>query len=308
MTTLNDYLEAEHDSSIGGVIMALAKAGQEIAYLVARDGINRDLGANIDGINSDGDEQKALDVLAEEIIVKALNTSDAVMVLSEEQSQPIKLQDKEDGVIVAMDPLDGSSNIAVNVTIGTIFSLLPASAGILQKGRQQLAAGFITYGAQTTMILAFANSDDVVSFVLDPDQNEFIQLRNGITIPQTTKEYAVNSAYAHHWFEAMKTWMEGTLAGRYRMRWVGSLVADAWRIFCRGGVFLYPADQRPGYENGRLRLVYEANPMAFLAEKAGGMATDGKSPILDIVPEDLHQRVPLFFGAKTEIERLQKKH
>ena len=297
-------------------IAGLAAAASSIADLILRNGIGSDLGAETGGTNTGGDNQKALDVRAEEIIAGSLGKTGAAMLLSEEQDDPVALN-PEGSVYVAVDPLDGSSNIGVNVTTGTIFSILPAGEA-LQAGRNQLAAGFFTYGPQTTLILAFGEGG-CHRFAADPDASvgsgEFIAMEGAVSIPEETGEYAINSAYASHWFAPVKEWMDAVLAGAdgphgksYRMRWVGSLVADAWRIFGRGGVFLYPGDDREGNAHGRLRLVYEANPIAFLAERAGGMATDGAGPILDIVPESLHQRVPLVFGSKAEVLRLQELH
>ena len=328
-SNLAEYLisaeQAGHASSdLASVITALASAAKDIDHLVRRNGLGVDLGSEIGGTNADGDSQKALDVQSEEIIINHLMGKGAAALLSEEQEDPIPLNDKG-RMIVAVDPLDGSSNISVNVTIGTIFSILPsegdAKANRLQKGRQQLAAGFFTYGPQTNLIMCLAESDGVVSFTLSPDHKTeaaaeaFLKTGDAITIPHTTKEFAINSAYTNHWFKPVQEWMADVLAGQsgplgqdYRMRWVGSLVSDAWRIFQRGGIFLYPADQRKGNETGRLRLVYEANPIALLAEKAGGKASNGHGAILDMMPVHLHQRVPLFFGASTEVERIEALH
>ena len=310
----NGFADADQISVIEG----LCAAAKAIDHLTRRNGLAGDLGSEIGGVNADGDSQKALDVRAEELIIENLEGRGAAALLSEEQDDPVMLN-KEGSVIVAVGPLDGSSNISVNVTIGTIFSLLPAGgdagANVLQQGRAQLGAGFFTYGPQTTLILGFAGGGDVACFVLCPDRGDFVRIGGAVSIPDETKEFAINSAYTNHWFAPMQAWMADTLAGKdgpcgkdYRMRWVGSLVADAWRIFQRGGIFLYPADQRPGNETGRLRLVYEANPMALLAEKAGGMATDGQQNILDLTPQDLHERVPFFFGATNEVKRLQNEH
>ncbi|XDZ64835.1 class 1 fructose-bisphosphatase [Alphaproteobacteria bacterium LSUCC0684] len=308
----------ETDADQVSVILGLADAAGQITHLVHRNGISADLGSDIGGTNSDGDSQKALDVQAEELICSCLSGSGAACLLSEEQEDPVPLN-PEGSLLVAVDPLDGSSNISVNVTIGTIFSLLPAgdvpAENTLQPGRNQLAAGFFTYGPQTTLILGLAGSDKARCFVLDPDHGEFVAMAGDVEIPASTNEFAINSAYANHWYPPVQRWMADVLAGKdgplgrsFRMRWVGSLVADAWRIFRRGGIFLYPGDNRPGNEAGRLRLVYEASPMAFLAEKAGGRASHGTGAILDLVPEHLHQRVPLFFGAREDVERLEKEH
>ena len=320
---LTAYLQAkeqagEADADQVSVILGLAESAKKITHLVHRNGIAADLGSDIGGTNSDGDSQKALDVRAEEIICSCLSGRGAAYLLSEEQEDPVPLN-AGGSLLVAVDPLDGSSNISVNVTIGTIFSLLPAgerpAENTLQPGRNQVGAGFFTYGPQTTLIFGLAGSDDIRCFVLDPDQGEFMEMQGEVRIPAATKEFAINSAYANHWYPPVQRWMADVLQGEngplgksYRMRWVGSLVADAWRIFRRGGIFLYPGDSRPGNETGRLRLVYEANPMAFLAEKAGGSASHGRGSVLDLVPDHLHQRVPLFFGAKEEVERLEKEH
>ena len=293
-------------------IAGLAAAAESISDLIRRDGIGGDLGAETGGVNTDGDSQKALDVRAEEIIAGRLKGTGTAALLSEEQDDPVPI-DTDGGVMVAVDPLDGSSNIGVNVTTGTIFSVLPAGE-TLQPGRNQLAAGFFTYGPQTALILAFAEGG-CRCFVADPDGGGFVAMEGEVAIPEETGEYAINSAYANHWFTPVREWVEAAQAGEdgphgrsYRMRWVGSLVADAWRIFRRGGVFLYPGDGRKGNADGRLRLVYEANPIAFLAERAGGSATNGAEAILDIEPGGLHQRVPLIFGSKVEVERLRELH
>ena len=291
---------------VGGVVEALAEAAKDISALIGRNGLENDLGSEIGKANQDGDTQKALDIKAEEIITQKLQGTEAEMLLSEETEKPLPIN-QQGSLIVAIDPLDGSSNISVNVTIGTIFSILPRG-DILQKGRNQLAAGFFTYGAQTTLILATAKSK-ARCFILDTKTGDFVST-NEAHIPDETNEYAINAAYAKHWHPPINQWMDEVLDGSksYRMRWVGSLVADAWRIFQRGGIFLYPGDSRKGYEQGRLRLIYEANPIAFLTEKAGGMASNGSEAILDITPQDLHQRTPLIFGSSSEVKRLIALH
>jgi len=318
--TLEDYIknrlaDGRIGEDIGGIISQLANAAMEISSTIRLSGIEYDLGAETGAENSDGDEQKTLDVLAEDIIINHLKHTAASHILSEEQDEPIATG--QDGqVMVAIDPLDGSSNIAVNVSVGTIFSLMPRQdAPIACAGRDQLAAGFFVYGPQTTLILAFTSDEAPQCFILDDRKNNFVAVGGAVSIPTQTKEYAINAAYAEHWFSPVQEWMRQVLAGKegaygkaYRMRWVGSMVADAWRIFQRGGVFLYPGDKREGCTDGRLRLVYEANPISFLIEKAGGMATNGKDTILDLTPESLHQRTPLFFGATQEMTRLNTLH
>ena len=311
---LDQAVAAGHtDRDCVSVITGLAEAAIAITALIGQNGISSDLGDELDGTNSDGDTQKALDVRAEEMILESLSGSGAMALLSEEQEDPVPVN-PAGSLIVAVDPLDGSSNISVNVTIGTIFSILPRG-DVLQKGRAQRAAGFFTYGPQTTLILGFADGGGVACFVLDPASRRFVALETDVRIPPETNEFAINAAYAKHWFPPVQGWMDDVLAGKdgprgqsFRMRWVGSLVADAWRIFRRGGVFLYPGDARKGQEEGRLRLVYEANPIAFLAEKAGGRATLGAAAVLDLQPESLHQRVPLIFGSREEVHLLEEWH
>lgn len=303
---------------LAGVVLGLAEAAKGIDNLI-RKNTDINLGAEVGEQNADGDQQKALDILAEELIVEKLKKTNVAVVLSEEQDEHFAL--KNDGqFVVAIDPLDGSSNIDVNVTVGTIFSLLSFShysgpGQFLHPGRAQLGAGFFTYGPQTTLILGFEDVNEVARFVLSPEHDAFVRIKGAVRIPPSTNEFAVNAAYSRHWHEPMQAYMKETLQGAdgacgkdYRMRWVGSLVADAWRIFERGGVFLYPSDKRKTYEAGRLRLVYEANPIALLVEKAGGRAVDGTQDILDLMPENLHQRTPFFFGAREEIERIMTAH
>ena len=302
-------------TDIGMIISHLADAAIAITQTIRVSGIEKDLGAETGAANADGDEQKALDVMAEEIIITHLKNTATSHILSEEQDAPVATG--HDGkVMVAIDPLDGSSNIAVNVTVGTIFSLMPRQdAPVACAGRDQLAAGFFTYGPQTTLILAFASDTAPQCFVLDERNQQFIAMGGAVEIPPETNEYAINAAYSEHWFAPVREWMGHVLAGHagaygkpYRMRWVGSMVADAWRIFQRGGVFLYPGDNRKGYADGRLRLVYEANPISFLVEKAGGMAINGCEDILDLQPQSLHQRTPVILGAKQEMTRLKALH
>jgi fructose-1,6-bisphosphatase I len=220
-----------------------------------------------------------------------------------------------------MDPLDGSSNIDTNVSIGTIFSILPGlggadfddAASFLQSGRAQLAAGFFIYGPQLALVLTLGAGTHV--FVFSPRAGKFLHAYEQVAIPPTTQEFAINASNYRHWDGAVRHYVDDCMQGAegphgrdFNMRWIASLVADAYRIFIRGGVYLYPGDRRRGYAHGRLRLVYEANPIALLAEQAGGLATDGVQPILDIVPQGLHQRVPLIFGSRSEVLQIRSYH
>ena len=303
MSDLGSYLAARTDASTAGAIMALAGAAVAIAAEIRSPATALDDAAG--AVNADGDTQKKLDVIADEIVLEALRGVGAAAYLSEERDEAIKL-DPAGGLIVACDPLDGSSNIGVNVSVGTIFSVLPADGGDLQPGRAQLAAGFFVYGPQTTLLLTTGSG--TASFRMD-EEGGFALISAQVSIPPEASEFAINASNRRHWPAPITRYVDGCLAGAegprghdYNMRWVASLVAETWRIISRGGVFLYPADARKGYEAGRLRLVYEAAPVAMLVEQAGGRATDGARDILDITPEGLHQRVPLVFGAADEIE------
>ncbi|MGB2016054.1 MAG: class 1 fructose-bisphosphatase [Candidatus Puniceispirillum sp.] len=297
--------KSDIDADVARAVSGLAKAAATISSLIRTADKAANLGAIKGSANADGDDQKALDVLADDVITAQLRDAGAAIYLSEEQDAPIPLND-EGTLIVASDPLDGSSNIDTNVSIGTIFSIMPAAGGALQSGRNQLAAGFFVYGPQTTLLVTLG--DGVLVFQMD-DDGRFCDMGWQVVISPDTHEFGINASNQRHWHAPVKAYIDdcldgrdGTLKQNYNMRWVGSLVADAWRIFRRGGVFLYPADRRDGYAQGRLRLVYEANPVAMLVEQAGGKATDGTDSILDIEPKDLHERVPFIFGSKNEVD------
>ncbi len=303
MSDLGSYLAARTNSPLAKVILSLAGAASAIAAEIRMPATALDAAAG--AVNADGDTQKKLDVIADEIVLDALRGTGAAAYLSEEREEAIPL-DPDGGLIIACDPLDGSSNIGVNVSVGTIFSVLPADGGDLQPGRAQLAAGFFVYGPQTTLLLTTGSG--TASFRMD-DDGRFVMISENVRIPSEASEFAINASNRRHWPAPITRYVEGCLAGAdgprghdYNMRWVASLVAETWRIISRGGVFLYPADARKGYAAGRLRLVYEAAPVAMLVEQAGGRATDGARDIMDITPDGLHQRVPLVFGAKNEVE------
>lgn len=309
----------ETRQGIARTISAIAEGGITIAGLIADGPLAGSLGAEI-GENTDGDAQKELDVRAHEIIVDALRVAPVSYVGSEEADEP-EAVNVDGSLVVAMDPLDGSSNIDTNVSVGTIFSVLPVRpdsdrgplTDLLQPGANQLAAGLIVYGPQTSLVLTVGDGTNI--FTLDRKTSRFILTIPDIKIPANKREYAINASNYRFWEEPIRAYIDDCIAGAegpratdFNMRWIASLVAEVYRILARGGVFLYPRDRRKGYENGRLRLVYEANPVAFLVEQAGGMATDSTGRILDIKPSGLHQRVPLIFGAKEKIERVIRYH
>ena len=308
MTTLLQLLTtiSADRKPVAGAVAALATVAVELSTLIRNAESTAQLGSVRGSANADGDAQKKLDVLADEMIASAL--ADCVGVaayLSEERDDAVTLHDGGD-IIVASDPLDGSTNIDTNVSIGTIFSILPAAGGHLQPGRNQLASGIFVYGPQTTLLVTFG--DGVLAFQLAED-GLFHNMDWRVQIPPKTSEFSINASNSRHWTAPVSRYINDCLSGiagprqrDFNMRWVGSLVADSWRIFRRGGIFLYPADARKGYETGRLRLVYEASPMAMLVKQAVGRASDGQQDILDIIPTSLHQRVPLVFGSANEVD------
>lgn len=299
-------------------VLAIADAAAAIAGLVASGNASTDL-AGVTGAISDGDAQKNLDLIANRMILQALSRCPIGQVASEENEDILQLV-PGGRIAVAIDPIDGSGNIASNAPIGTIFSIRPMTdtpearlGAFASDGRSQLAAGFVLYGAQTTLMLTVGRGVDL--FVLDQSQCLFMRLRSGLEIPEGTREYAINASNARHWDEPVRQFVADCIAGRagplgadYNTRWCAAMIAEAHRILLHGGVFLYPGDARPGYREGRLRLIYEAQPIAFLLEQAGGAATDGFRAISEIMPERLHQRVPLMFGARDEIARLTALH
>ena len=308
MATLSELLTnmPADRQPVAAAVAALAAVAADLSATIRQADATAQLGAVRGSANADGDDQKKLDVLADEMIASALaNCAGVAAYLSEERDTAMGLDDGGD-VIVASDPLDGSSNIDTNVSIGTIFSILPAAGGHLQSGRNQLASGIFVYGPQTTLLVTFG--DGVFAFQLAEDR-EFYDMGWQVQIPPETSEFAINASNSRHWRAPVSRYIADCLAGvdgprqrNFNMRWVGSLVADGWRIFRRGGIFLYPADARKGYDTGRLRLVYEANPMAMLVSQAGGRASDGQQDILAITPTSLHQRVPLVFGSANEVD------
>ncbi len=305
-------------AALGQVIQAIAGAAAEISDLVALGALAGNLGEAA-GSNADGDVQKQLDVRTNDIVMAALRRAPVADVVSEELDE-IATLDAHAPYAVAIDPLDGSSNIDTNMSIGTIFSVLPtgcpgdASLGSFGgPGTRQLAAGFVVYGPQTALVLT--TGDGVDLFTLDRRTGIFHLTRPGLRVVEGTKEYAINASNYRHWEPPVRTYIDDCLSGAeglrgqdFNMRWIGSLVAEAFRILARGGIFLYPADTRPGYRNGRLRLLYEAHPMAFVMEQAGGLASSGRERIMDVAASSLHQRVPLIFGARSKVERVERLH
>ncbi|MCG8993864.1 class 1 fructose-bisphosphatase [Laribacter hongkongensis] len=292
------------------------------------DAVNRGALAGVLGEagtgNVQGEDQKKLDVIANDMLLAANEwTGQLAAMASEEMADPwpIPAVYPQGPYLLLFDPLDGSSNIDVNISVGTIFSVLKAPAGktaigaadFLQAGTEQVAAGYVVYGPQTMLVLTTGNG--VNGFTLDRSTGTFVLTHPDMRIPETAREFAINMSNQRHWEAPVQRYVEELLAGKtgprgkdYNMRWVASMVAEVHRILCRGGVFMYPKDARDPSKPGKLRLMYEANPMSFIVEQAGGIATDGHRRILDIPPEGLHQRVAVFLGAREEVETVTRYH
>jgi len=299
---------------VAEVLLALAGGCGDLAEAVAaRHGAhvapNADTGA--------GDVQAGIDVVADELFTGRLGQAPVRWVASEARPAATLL-DCTAPIAVAIDPLDGSADLSTNAAVGTIFSLLRAAGGspdatFHTAGTAQLAAGFVVYGPATTMVLTVGAS--VHGFVLDRSSGRWLLERAGLAIPHSTPEYAVNASNRRHWAPGLRAYIDDLVAGAtgprladFDMRWTATLVAEANRILTRGGIVLYPADDRAGYEEGRLRLLHEAFPIALIVERAGGAATDGSSRLLDRVVGDLHQRTPLVFGSADKVARVAAYH
>lgn len=315
---LNEWADGDETRvAVTRAIAGLAGVSIRIAERIWLGSLSGRDPAALVGVNEDGDRQKALDVEANEMFIAALRRSSVALMISEEEKKPLALTPGAP-LCVAIDPLDGSSNIDTNISIGTIFSILPASALAeasprLPKGAEQLAAGFMIYGPLTALVLTVG--EGVAIFTLDRSAGRYLLTRQGVALPERKSEYAINASNYRHWEEPVRAYIDECLAGAegprsedFNMRWNASLVAEAYRILMRGGIFLYPRDARKGYQHGRLRLVYEANPIAFLMEQAGGRATDGVNRILDLEPAEIHQRTPLVFGSYRMVDRVARYH
>jgi len=302
------------------LLLAVAHTCTTLSNEVAQGALVGLLGSAGTG-NVQGEVQQKLDVIANDLLIEGVQGCTALAGLaSEEMELPMPVQGTGNYLLL-FDPLDGSSNIDVNVSIGTIFSVLqkqnPTAAlqnsDFLLSGRHQAAAGYVVYGPQTTMALTLG--DGVVMFTLDKTIGQFILIKDRVEISPATKEFAINMSNMRHWAQPVRRYVQECLEGAtgvrkkdFNMRWIASMVADVHRVLSRGGVFMYPWDQREPNKPGKLRLMYEANPMSFLVEQAGGASTNGKQVIMDIEPQDLHERVSVMLGSKEEVERLQSYH
>lgn len=302
-------------AALEATMQALCRVAADLATTIARGPLGGALAAEV-GNNADGDNQKALDVMADEAFAAALAGTGVRWYASEEQETVAQI-DPDGPLALAIDPLDGSSNIDVNVSIGTIFSILPALEGaeesFLRSGRDQIAAGYFIYGPMAALVVTFG--DGVLNFVRDPETGRFVPTGEKMQIPAESSEFAINASNYRHWSKPVRAYIDDCLQGiegprskNFNMRWVASLVAETHRILSRGGIFLYPSDARPGYEHGRLRLVYECAPIAMLVEQAGGRATTGQDPLLDQRPDTLHARTPFVFGTPDKVDRVTAYH
>jgi fructose-1,6-bisphosphatase I len=316
---LNNNIPAE----LRLLIEVVARACKTISHAVGKGALGEVLGS-AESENVQGEVQKKLDVLSNEILLEANEWGGHLAAMASEEMETVHLIPNRYPMgeyMLLFDPLDGSSNIDVNVSIGTIFSVLKAPEGMttpteqdfLQPGRKQVAAGYAVYGPQTVLVLTTGNG--VNCFTLDREMGSWVLTQRDMQIPTETKEYAINASNARHWHSPVKRYIDELQAGKtgqrgkdFNMRWIASMVADVHRILNRGGIFMYPADAREPDKPGKLRLMYEANPMALIVEQAGGVATNGKQRIMDIQPEKLHQRVPVFLGSKTEVELVTSYH
>ena len=269
--------------------------------------------------NVQGEEQKKLDVISNDYLIDALKVHPQVGGLASEELDEFTPAQENGKYLVLFDPLDGSSNIDINMCVGTIFSILPAKNAVtqaedfMQAGNQQVAAGYVLYGPST--MLALTVGTGTVFFTFDPETQQFLLTSENIQVAVDTKEYAINSSNQRHWENPVKRYIEELLAGKtgprekdFNMRWVACMVGDIHRILCRSGIFMYPYDLKDPKKAGRLRLMYEANPMSMLIEQAGGASTTGRVRILDIEPTDLHPRVPVIIGSKNEVDLVTGYH
>ena len=305
------------------LLEVVARACKRISFAVNKGELG-DVMGTAGSENVQGEVQKKLDIIANETLIEANEWGGHLAAMASEEMEGIYVVPNrypQGEYLLMFDPLDGSSNIDINMSIGTIFSVLKKPDNhpgvhdndFMQPGSQQVAAGYCIYGPQTTLVLTVG--DGVARFTLDREQGSFILLAENVKIPEDTKEFAINMSNMRHWDAPVKRYVDECLAGEegprgknFNMRWVAAMVADVHRILCRGGIFMYPWDKREPHKPGKLRLMYEANPMSWLIEQAGGMATNGRQRILEIQPTELHQRVSVILGSKNEVERVTQYH
>lgn len=326
--TLSAFLHHEQrlhalSPDLAGVIEDMARAIKQISHLVSLGALGDVLG-NANATNIQGEAQKKLDVLANDVILRHHERSGHVAAMASEEMESIYLLpigEQRGDYLLVFDPLDGSTNIDINLSIGTIFSVLPCPPGVneprepdfLQPGRNQLCAGYAVYGQATVLVLTLGRG--VLSFTLDRAVGEFVLVQETLHIADEGHEYAINTSNWRFWDPPVRRYIEECHAGAtgprgkdFNMRWMGAMVADCHRVLSRGGVFLYPHDSRDPQKPGKLRQIYEANPIALLVEQAGGAASTGRASILDAVPQTLHQRIAVIMGARDEVRLIETYH
>ena len=303
------------------LLVALTNTCRTLSDEVAQGALIGILGSAGTG-NVQGEVQQKLDVIANDLLIAGVQSCQSLAgIASEEIEDPLPVGKGVGDYLLLFDPLDGSSNIDVNVSIGTIFSILKkpkpnaplTTADFLQAGRAQVAAGYVVYGPQTTLAISLGEGVDL--FTLDAVSGEFLLIKQGVRISESTSEFAINMSNMRHWAAPVKRYVDECLAGSggirkkdFNMRWIASMVADVHRVLSRGGVFMYPWDQRDPKKPGKLRLMYEANPMGYLVEQAGGAVINGVDTILDLQPQALHERVSVMLGSKEEVHLLRQYH
>lgn len=318
---LSQFLEQQTGNltpELAQVISTIAATCQTIDQALQKGALAGVLGS-AQHENVQGEEQKKLDVISNDYLIDALKIHPQVGGLASEELDEFTPAQENGKYLVLFDPLDGSSNIDINMCVGTIFSILPAKNAVtqaedfMQAGNQQVAAGYVLYGPST--MLALTVGAGTVFFTFDPETQQFLLTSENIQVAADTKEYAINASNQRHWENPVKRYIEELLAGKtgprekdFNMRWVACMVGDIHRILCRSGIFMYPYDLKDPKKAGRLRLMYEANPMSMLIEQAGGASTTGRIRILDIQPTDLHQRVPVIIGSKNEVDLVTGYH
>ncbi|MFA9486173.1 class 1 fructose-bisphosphatase [Moraxella haemolytica] len=320
MATLAQYLETHTTSAIASTMTTLAKASIAISHLLDK-GALAGIHGEADAMNVQGETQKKLDVISNDLLLDALLANPNCAGVASEELDEISPANAGGTLLVAFDPLDGSSNIDINMTVGTIFSILPyhnqgqqaVETDFLQAGKHQVASGYFIYGTSTMLAVTFGSG--VAMFSLDPATQSYILINDDVQISVHTAEYAINASNRRYWLPPIAQYIEELTQGDagvrnkdYNMRWVAAMIADVHRILMRGGVFMYPFDTKIAGKAGKLRLMYEANPMSFIIEQAGGASRDGVQRIMDITPTSIHQRIPVVLGAKEEVSYVKALH
>ena len=314
---LTQHLQGEHSQALAAILNDIEDAVKKIAVAIDAGAIAGNMGS-LSSENVQGEVQKTLDVLTNDIFIDEIQKSGYVAgMVSEELIDPVNLTVKNGQYLICVDPLDGSSNVNVNISVGTIFSILkaknsaPELADFLQAGTEQICAGYAMYGTSTMLVLTTGSG--VNGFTLDKSANQFVLTHPNMQIPQDTTEFAINMSNYRSWQEPVQRYIDECLQGTegerdkdFNMRWVASMVAEVHRILVRGGVFMYPSDAKA--KTGKLRLMYEANPMSFIVEQADGGSTTGVQRVLEVNPTSIHQRVPIMLGSKNEIDRIASYH